>query len=214
MVLSIPDKCRRQKKKEYVIPEFISQYKNLKIIKTDYDYGPSMKLLPVLEYEREPESIIITIDDDHVYNEEFLETILKYSKQYPDCAVGFDGWNVRSLIEKNKFEFFYENLDEPVSADVLAGFRGVLYKKKFFTDDIFDYEGFPKIAFMQDDVWISAHLAKNNIKRLILPGFHSKEILMPHGLHRRLTFKRICRRMAIEFDRRGYWKRDSLDGKK
>ncbi len=203
--LSVPDKCRRQKKKEYVIPEFISQYKSLKIIKTDYDYGPSMKLLPVLEYERDPESIIITIDDDHVYSKEFVETLLNYSKLYPHSALGFNGWNVKPLIIRNKYEFIDKTLTKPVQADVLEGYRGVLYKKKFFDENIFKYKDFPEMAFKNDDIWISAHLAKNKIERLVIPGVYCKEYELPRSIHKRLFFKRVSRKLAVEFHKRNYW---------
>ena len=76
--LNLPDVCRRQKHKTYVVPDFIRDNKNINILKTDYDYGPSMKLLPVLDYESDPDSIIITIDDDHEYNEQFIATLLDY----------------------------------------------------------------------------------------------------------------------------------------
>jgi hypothetical protein len=203
--LNLPKRCRRQKSAEYIIPDFIESSSNINIIRTDFDYGPSMKLLPVLEDENDPESIIITVDDDHEYKKDFIKNILKYSKQYPDCAIGFDGWNVNPLIEKNSWKWIDENLPEPVQVDVLAGFRGVLYKRKFFSQDIFEYDKFPKIAYSVDDVWISAHLAKHNIKRLLLPGVYSEEYKLSRGLHNKLSFKRVNRRMAIYFHKLGYW---------
>jgi len=205
MYVCIPYKCRRQEKKEYIIPEFIKEYINVKIIRTKYDYGPSMKLLPVLEHEKDPESIIITIDDDHIYSKEFIKTLINYSKIYPDSALGFNGWNVKPLINRKKYEFINKTMSEPTGADVLEGYGGVLYKRKFFNEEIFRYEGFPEIAFNVDDVWISAHLAKNNIKRIVLPGVYCKGHGSPKPLNKKAGFKRFNRNMAIEFAKREYW---------
>ncbi|UCB46775.1 MAG: hypothetical protein JSV25_04970 [Spirochaetota bacterium] len=203
--LNLPNVCRRQKHKPYVIPDFLEENRNVIIVKTDYDYGSSMKLLPALNRVSDPDTIIITIDDDHEYNEQFIATLLEYEKKFPDCALGFNGWNIKSLIENNKYDFIDETVKEPVQADVLEGYRGVLYKKRFFDKTIFDYHGFPEAAFRVDDVWISAHLAKNGVVRLVLPGIYSKEYELPRGLHKKLSFKLLNKKMAIEFRKRNYW---------
>jgi hypothetical protein len=203
--LALPERCRRQPRKSYCIPKDILKLNKLIILREEYDYGPSMKLLPALKQIKDPEAKIVTVDDDHIYYKQFLETIAAFSEKYPECALGFNGWNVRPLIKRNRYEFIDKQLPEPVQADVLEGYRGVLYKKKFFTEDIFNYAGFPRIAYKVDDVWISAHLAMNGIQRLVLPGAYCKEEESPGGLHKRWTFKAINRRMARVFHRRGIW---------
>jgi hypothetical protein len=203
--LNIPEICRREPKRNYEIPNSVLQNRAVNIIKTSYDLGSSMKLLPVLDYEDDPDSIIITVDDDHEYKEQFIETLLQYERLYPDCALGFNGWLVEPLIEENRYVFIEEYLEKPVLADVLEGYRGVLYKKRFFDRSVFNYRGFPEIAHRVDDVWLSAHLAKRGVERLVLPGVYSREHELPRGLHKSLSFKRYNRRMAKEFARRGYW---------
>jgi len=205
--LNIPEVCRRNPRKGYEIPENVQKIPSVRIIRTPYDHGSSMKLLPALEYEKDPESIIVTVDDDHEYESRFIETLLRYEQLYPDCALGFNGWLVRPLIEENRYEFIEEYLEEPVQADVLEGYRGVLYKPRFFDRSIFDYRGFSEAARKVDDVWISAHLAKRGVQRLVLPGVYSREFELPRGLHKALSFKRYNRIMAKEFDKRGYWQK-------
>jgi hypothetical protein len=204
--LNIPEVCRRRPKTGYEIPECVLKMPSVRIVRTPYDHGSSMKLLPVLELEKDPESIIITVDDDHEYNDGFIETLLEYEQRHPDCALGFNGWLVRPLIEENRYEFIEEYLEKPVRADVLEGYRGVLYKPRFFDRSIFDYNGFSEVAHRVDDVWISAHLAKRGVVRLVLPGVYSREFELPRGLHKALSFKRYNRVMAKEFDKKGYWK--------
>lgn len=203
--LAIPNQCRRQKRRDYVIPEYLTKLDSLVILREEQDTGPSMKLLPALRYVQDSDAVIVTVDDDHVYQEQFLETLAGYSEKYPECALGFNGWNVDPLINENRYEFIDKSLQAPVHADVLEGYRGVLYRKRFFTDEVFDYRGYPNIAYRVDDVWLSAHLARNGVERLVLPGVYCKEEELPRGLHKRWTFKSINRRMAREFRRRGYW---------
>jgi hypothetical protein len=203
--LTIPETCRRQPKKTYEIPREVRENPFISMIGTDYDHGPSMKLLGALQKENDPETIIITVDDDHEYDERFVETLLDFEHARPESAIGFNGWMVAPLIEENRYVFIEEYADDPIRCDVLEGYRGVLYKKGFFDDSVFDYEGFPRIAHMVDDVWISAHLAKRKVERLVLPGIYSKEHELPRGLHKLLRFKRYNRKMAVEFKRRGYW---------
>ena len=205
--LNIPEVCRRSPKKGYEIPEHVQKIPSVRIVRTPYDHGSSMKLLPVLDYEKDPESIIVTVDDDHEYDDGFIETLLGYERRYPDCALGFNGWLVRPLIEENRYEFIEEYLEKPVQADVLEGYRGVLYKPRFFDRSIFDYRGFPEVSHKVDDVWISAHLAKRGVVRLVLPGVYSREFELPRGLHKSLSFKRYNRIMAKEFDKRGFWQK-------
>ncbi|MBN2322400.1 MAG: hypothetical protein JXQ30_01600 [Spirochaetes bacterium] len=203
--LTIPQVCRRQPKKTYEIPPRVREDPFVRVIATDYDYGSSMKLLGALQEEKDPDSIIITVDDDHEYDERFVETLLDFERVRPESALGFNGWMVDPLVEENRYVFIEEYADDPIRCDVLEGYRGVLYKKRFFDGSVFDYGGFPKEAHMVDDVWISAHLAKRGVERLVLPGVYSKEHELPRGLHKLLRFKRYNRKMAAEFRRRGYW---------
>jgi len=203
--LTIPEICRRRPKKTYEIPRDIRDNRFVRVIGTDYDHGPSMKLLGALQEENDPDCIIITVDDDHEYDERFIETLLFFERERPESALGFNGWMVRPLIEENRYVFIEEYAGEPVRCDVLEGYRGVLYKKRFFDGTVFQYEGFPRTAHLVDDVWISAHLAERGVERLVLPGVYSKEHELPRGLHKSLRFKRYNRKMAAEFEARGCW---------
>ena len=204
--LTVPEVCRRRPKKVYALPPGIEKNPLIRLVRTSYDHGPSMKLLGALQAERDPDCIIVTVDDDHEYDERFIETLLFFERTLPESALGFNGWMARPLIEENRYVYIEEYAEKPLFCDVLEGYRGVLYKKRFFDESVFDYAGFPKEAHLVDDVWISAHLAKKGVPRLVLPGIYSKEHELPRGLHKSLRFKRYNRKMATEFERRGYWR--------
>merc|ERR1711879_862161 len=51
---------------------------------------------------------------------------------------------------------------------VLVSYLGVVYQRGFFDDSIFDYTDTSQQCKYQDDMWFSAHLARNGIKRYVL----------------------------------------------
>jgi hypothetical protein len=63
----------------------------LEIIPVGKDVGPYCKLFYALNGFNDPETIIITIDDDVNYPKNWLENLLKASEKYPDYAIGYRG---------------------------------------------------------------------------------------------------------------------------
>ena len=156
----------------YNIPENIASDKGITIVRCKDDYGPATKLLGSLEICDDPETSIVTVDDDTIYPNDLIEKLNKHSLDHPDSAIGFCGWNVADIL-KGRSHFYshlvYEernhNIGNVTSVDILEGYRGILYKRKFFNSEIYKLSD---SAFYVDDVWISGHLAVNMIKRLSL----------------------------------------------
>jgi hypothetical protein len=131
------------------------------------DHGPITKLYPILDEELDPETLIITVDDDIDYIPERIALLVKWAKNYPDSAIGGSGF-----IIGNWWNFF-GTICQPKNSmrvDVLEGYSGCAYRRKFFKNDIIDYTGAPTEAFYHDDVWISGYLAARNIPRIVHPS--------------------------------------------
>lgn len=130
------------------------------------DHGPITKLYPILTHETDPETLIITVDDDIEYIPERVALLVKWAQLYPNVAIGGSGfilgkwWNFFGTIRMPK---------EITAVDVIEGYSGCAYRRKFFDEDLIDYTGAPKEAFYHDDVWISGYLAKRNIGRVVHP---------------------------------------------
>ena len=141
----------------------------IKIIRCE-DYGPITKLIPVLQVEKNPETIIITVDDDVQYNNKQVEKLVYWAQKYPDSAIGSGG-----VIAGSGINFFGKIIspNQLTSVSVIEGVTGCAYRRKFFTSDILDYTGAPKEAFYHDDFWISGHLARKGIPRLVHPDTES-----------------------------------------
>lgn len=131
------------------------------------DKGPITKLYPVLERERSPTTLIITLDDDIIYSNDRVETLKRWAEEFPGSAVGGSGFTVGK-----PWSFFgtVKHPKTPTKISVLEGVSGCAYRRGFFSDDFLEYGQAPKEAFFNDDVWISGRLAQKGIERIVHPS--------------------------------------------
>ena len=92
--------------------------------------------------EQKKETMIITLDDDTKICPLLFEQLVYYSSMYPDYVISREGQNIGNFpsyvshtFEKTQgYKKFllpcYNHKSEFV--DILMGFSGVLYKRKFF----------------------------------------------------------------------------------
>ena len=158
------------------------------------DRGPVTKLSAVVDPAVRSDSIIITVDDDIRFHQEWLETLLQHVQKHPDAAIGMAGWNRKDLIERGRFE------RAAGECDVIEGFAGVAYRKWFFSQDVLEP---PEEIKFVDDVWISAYLNEIGIKRVVVPGAETLIDIKSSdasacGIHTRPDFAALNRRAAIE----------------
>ena len=183
--LTIPKYYARGKKPYPDIPECILKY--CQVVNIDIDYGPITKIVGGLIKETDPETIIITFDDDSIYPPTIVEELLIGYKNYPNSAIGTAGiiwgkfpswialrtyhntWSSESV--KNWFEI-------PVNSrvDLVLGVSGVLYIRKFFPTfdkvktQLLELALSDPIIFRNDDVLLSCYLNSKNIQRIVVAG--------------------------------------------
>lgn len=139
-------------------------------VRVGADLGPAMKLLPVLDIETDPETLIITIDDDVEYPPELIARLLSASTLHPDQAIGFTGWALDP--QTSATSIVHLNASTPGAArlqpvHVLEGYRGVVYRRRFFEHDILGHlEALSAFRF-HDDILLSGYLASRSIARLV-----------------------------------------------
>jgi hypothetical protein len=135
------------------------------------DFGSITKIIPVLEIETDPETMIITFDDDMVYDSSLVELLVKGSNKFPKAVIGTGGWIVGS------FPFLYHSAhDKERKVDWLEGRTSILYRREFFgeyneiikminnnCDDLF-----PENLKLHDD-HILAYLTQKAPK-MVVPG--------------------------------------------
>lgn len=165
--LSIPYKSL--KGKEYDIPEFILNDTSVTVLRYDEDLGPGTKLLYPLKQVLDPNAYLITFDDDIIYPPFVIEKLINKSLIYPDCAIGFAGWNTDTVIKGKDYNLMYEGImpfNGVLHVNILEGWTGALYKPRFFDETIFDIPRDNKMIYT-DDVWFSGKLALKCVNKLV-----------------------------------------------
>lgn len=109
-----------------------------------------------------PESIVITVDDDMLYPENLTEELLEKHKEYPDSVVCEYAHIINFNREKKEFEPYqswkscYEGNTKPDIRILPVGCGGVLYPPHCLDERIFDEEKINKLCPMTDDLWLKA----------------------------------------------------------
>ncbi len=150
----------------YSVPEWLENYPNVTILRTE-DYGPATKILGTLKNAPlNPNTIVISVDDDTCYPANLALRLAVRSKMHPDEAIGVSGAVLD--FEKNKAGGIVKIMRDNVAVQVLEGFAGIAYKPKFFNASIFEISNEPSFCYNSDDIYISFHLAKQKIVRRTL----------------------------------------------
>jgi hypothetical protein len=157
---------------------------NVKIIRCE-DLGPATKLLGCVEYENDPNTIIITVDDDQDYNPSTVNTLVNYTTKYPNYAIGFSAID----SETRSIPYVQNQAVLSPSAYYLEGFGAVAYRRKFITQRMINYfkNHLTPECFLADDLVISTWLEIEGIKRLkISPETNIRETVNSIDKHNAL----------------------------
>ena len=175
----IPYLCLREDS-GYQIPDTLTNYCH---IIRGQDYGPITKIVGALISEHDPDTIIITFDDDKIYPEELVKKLVSKHRIKPDCAIGSSGFKIGTFpfyismtfneYSRNKHWYAFDvgNLGEKV--DVLLGSPGVLYVRKFFPDVdhleklLWYSNDDDNVLFRNDNIVISGLLSQRGVQRRV-----------------------------------------------
>lgn len=120
------------------------------------------KLLPTLELY--PEKVIVTCDDDLIYENTWLEKLYKTNVKYPKDIVCNKARQI-AIDENGKtldYKFWkYTKENNPVK-NLAIGEGGILYPPGALNSMITDYDLALKLAPKNDDLWFKAMALLNN----------------------------------------------------
>jgi len=71
--VNIPRGTNKRTGAEYTIPAWLLRERGVHVNRCE-EYGPLTKLLPTLQLETDPETVIITVDDDKIYPRDLVRT--------------------------------------------------------------------------------------------------------------------------------------------
>lgn len=127
--------------------------------------GPYRKLLPLLKEKYNNDCIIITIDDDTIYDNNLIENLVNdYNKH--KCVIGYRGFTP-SFDNIEHFNYYErQTIQNRNLYNFLTGKGGILYKPEFFhkTKDLVFNDGiYLDTCPTADDIWFYIIRILNNI---------------------------------------------------
>lgn len=145
------------------------------------DIGSYTKLIPVLK--KYPESVIVTIDDDLIYNFDMLEKLVTAYLQQPTFIHANRVHKIK-LDQNNKplpyFKWNWESKEcGPSFLNFLTGVGGVLYPPHCLDQEVFNQNVFLDICKYADDVWFYAMAIKKGtmINKILTHNPNSEEYI-------------------------------------
>ncbi len=163
------------------------------IVEPEVDYGPITKIYGGLMMESDPETVIISCDDDVIYPPKTFEVLLEKSAQNPEACICGSGMLVQrgmyfnsSYVNMDKFQhlnglFGFLPTKEGRKVDLIFGVSGVLYRRKFFSEnpikDLFEVALTDNDILCNDDVLISGYLQSRKVPRLTFPDIPTINLL-------------------------------------
>lgn len=132
--------------------------RGLEIVRLEEDIRSYKKLIPTLEAN--PNAIIITVDDDVLYNFDVIERLFNSYKQNPGSISALRLHTI--TLDDNGLPLPYEKWgfekSDTQNSNLLffTGCGGVLYPPKCLSPEVLDKEAFTTICPTADDVWFNA----------------------------------------------------------
>ena len=124
-----------------------------------------MKILPTLEVETDPDTLLITVDDDVRYPPDTISALQTAAQSNPQSAFGSKGFNFTNISQHL----------EPVrgnhaSCHVLQGYGACAYRRRHFDIDglHLSLASQPKEFRFSDDVILSNHIASRGVSRFTI----------------------------------------------
>jgi hypothetical protein len=133
----------------------------LEIIWTDDDVRSHKKYFYAMK--KYSKDIVITIDDDFIYEKRMLASLYSYHKKYPDYII--TNLALRRINgDYNNWTNLYFKEVLPTYSIMQFGGSGVLYPAFSLHNDAFNKENFLELSPLADDLWLNAMAILNSTK--------------------------------------------------
>ena len=181
--LTVPKYSVRFKKPYPPIPQNISDL--CQVIYIETDYGPITKLYGGLNLESDPNTLIISCDDDVIFPPTYIEIMVKHHNENPDIVIAGSGALLGAGIV---FLSAYRSVEQITlpnglisfnigptgrKVDLIFGISGVGYPRKVFPvvqelySELLQYSLRHHSIFLNDNILISGYLCKHHIDRKV-----------------------------------------------
>ena len=138
----------------------------LQIIFVDDNLKPHKKYYYAMKHY--PDSLIITIDDDVIYDKKLIADLYKSFLKYPSAVSSRRVHKIacdksKNLLPYNSWHYEYKKESEPSHKLVSTGIGGVLYPPGLLPSETFDAAKIKELCLNADDIWLKFMELKNNV---------------------------------------------------
>jgi len=145
----------------------------------DDDWGPGTKLIGALLLEKDPETVIITLDDDMVYHRDTVKWLATHMQPGIALSFGCEMWlqDKSGFIDFTMWSIHDFYMTTPRVCDGwLVGWTGVAYHVSSFGPDIYTFmQSLPTGCFNNDDMWLSGYVTRQGVTKIYAP------MVLKHG---------------------------------
>lgn len=152
-----------------IIPDFLLKFEKygVNFIKKTGNLKPHKKYLYAMqEY---PDDIVITVDDDVIYQKTLIEDLLKTYKKHSDCICANRVHFITKKINGNLYNYNnwindFRLSKKPSHRLIATGVGGVLYPPHSIPEIAFNTKNIESVCLEADDIWLKFAEAINHIK--------------------------------------------------
>eukprot|EP00434_Breviolum_minutum_P016239 symbB.v1.2.014311.t1/scaffold1045.1/size142133/5 len=153
----------------------------IRMVRCEQDYRSNTGILCMLQYESDPNTRILVVDDDQIYHPFLLERLLAISADIPGAMIGGLSYHQQGI------QCWKHNKRGMCAVPNLVHTTyGILYQRRFFDAGIFNFDAAAKAlervypsngpsgdyvitsCMLEDNVWWEAHLARKGIPRVFM----------------------------------------------
>lgn len=208
--VSVPKVSSKEKGVQYPIKEISRILKKAagkigRVLVLEEDHGPLTKLVGMWMHEKnDPQTLLITADDDQLYSNTFVETLLQGAESHPGAAVCLCGhilgkppfvWGFRCSRHDGNPAIRALYLKPDTRVTVVSGWCGCAYPRRSLGDTLLEKlerlrigkERLPLLN-RHDDLYISSWLFLRGVPKYVISykGEHRDEE-MDHALQGALS---------------------------
>lgn len=137
----------------------------LEICKRPENIKPHKKYYYALK--EHPEDIIITVDDDMIYNRNLIKILINSYNKYPKAVSAIRVHKILTdesgrLKPYNDWKNEYDKIDTPSMQLLATGVGGVLYPPHCMNEEVFNLNNIKKLCLEADDIWLKYMQVLNN----------------------------------------------------
>ncbi len=150
----------------------------------EYRFDEEENLMPHKKYfyamQEYPDAVIVTADDDIIYPRNWLESLYRSYKMYPNSVsarrVHYIKIKGKEFAPYDHWEDQCRRIKQPSMRLIATGNSGVLYPPHCFDKKAFDIDAIKKTCLRADDIWLKCCEIKNRIPVVWVPNW---EVMLP-----------------------------------